>query len=98
MISNMGASGGSLPLIANQWVEIRVEIDLDSDKQDFFYNNQLLYSGSWTNEVSGAGAPEIAAVSLFANNATAVYYDNFQLWPSDATSLYLPIVARITNP
>jgi len=78
-VNNTGASGGSLPLIRGQWVQLRVEIDLTADTQAFYYNNQLLYQGSWSNEVSGGGALEIAAVDLFANGASAVYYDDMVL-------------------
>ncbi|GAB4578791.1 MAG: hypothetical protein Fur0022_15280 [Anaerolineales bacterium] len=78
-VTNTGVSGGTLTLIEDQWVEIRVEIDLDANTQDFYYNNQLLYSGTWTEEVSGGGALNIGAVDLFANNATSVYYDDLSL-------------------
>lgn len=78
-VTNDGASGGTLALVADQWVEIRVEIDLDANTQDFYYNNQLLYSGTWTEENSGGGALNIGAVDLFANGASSVYYDDMSL-------------------
>jgi subtilisin family serine protease len=78
-VVNDGVSGGTLPLVTDQWVEIRLEIDLDTDTQDFYYNNQLLYSGTWTNEVSGGGILNIGAVNLFANSASAVYYDDMSM-------------------
>jgi hypothetical protein len=78
-VINTGVSGGILSLGEDQWVEIRVEIDLNANTQSFFYNNTLLYAGTWTEEVSGAGALNIAAVDLFANNATSVYYDDMML-------------------
>src|SRR5690606_1522809 len=37
---------------------------------------QLLYSGTWTEEVSGAGTLEIGAIDLFANGASPIYYDD----------------------
>ena len=78
-VTNDGVSGGSLPLVTNQWVEIRLEIDLDADTQTFFYNDQQLYSGSWTGEVSGGGVLDIGAVNLFANSASVIYYDDMSL-------------------
>lgn len=78
-VVNTGVSGGTLPLVRGQWVQLRVEIDLTADTQSFFYNNALLYQGSWSGEVSGGGALNIAAVDLFANGASAVYYDNMVL-------------------
>ena len=42
---------GSLPIITDQWVQIRVEIDLDANTHSVYYNNQLLYGGvSWSEE------------------------------------------------
>ena len=39
LVTNDGVGGGTLPLIRNQWVELRVEIDLTADTQAFYYNN-----------------------------------------------------------
>jgi hypothetical protein len=74
-----GLSGGSTAMITGQWVEIRVEIDLVNNKQDFYYNNTLLYSGTWSEEVSGGGALNIGAIDLYGNGATNVYYDDISL-------------------
>lgn len=76
-----GASGLSQAYVTDQWVEIRVEIDLDNDTQDFYYNGALFYSGTWTGHVSGGGALIIEAVDLYANGATSVYYDDLSLLP-----------------
>ncbi len=85
IVSNDGLSGGTLPLIKGQWVEVRVEIDLDNDTQTFFYNNAVLYSGTWTDENSGGGALNIGAVDLYANAASVVYYDDMSLAAAAAT-------------
>jgi hypothetical protein len=69
----------SLPLVTGQWVEIRVEIDLDTDLQTIFYNGTQLVQKSWTAGVSGGGALNIACVDLFGNNASAIYYDDLCL-------------------
>ncbi len=79
LVINDGVSGGNLPLVKGQWVEIRVEIDLNANTQAFYYNNQQLYTGSWSEEVSGGGAVNIGAVDLFANNASSVFYDDLSL-------------------
>ena len=78
-VYNNGKSGGSLPLVFGRFVELRVEIDLVNDEQSFYYGGDLLYSGSWTGEVSDAGALNLAAVDLFANDASVVYYDDMSL-------------------
>jgi subtilisin-like proprotein convertase family protein len=71
-----GVSGGSMPYITDQWVQIRFEIDLDANTQGVYYNNTLLFSGTWTEEISGGGAAAFGAIDLFANNASVIYYDD----------------------
>jgi hypothetical protein len=73
------ASGATLPLVVDQWVEVRVEIDLTANTQSFFYDGAMLYSDSWTEHVSGGGVANIAAIDLFANSSTSVYYDDVSL-------------------
>jgi hypothetical protein len=71
----------NLPLIYDQWVEIRCEIDLDSDWLEMYYDGVLLHAKAWTAGPNNAGDGflNIAAVDLFANAATAVYYDDISL-------------------
>ena len=78
-VVNDGPAGGVLPLVRGQWMEIRVEIDLDNDVQRFYYGGDLLYEVTWTDGVSGGGILNIGAVDLFANGASAVYYDDLSL-------------------
>jgi hypothetical protein len=78
-VTNEGASGGALAILYDQWVEIRVVIDLTGNTQTFYYGGQMLYTGTWTEEVSGGGALTIGAVDLFANGASTVYYDDISL-------------------
>jgi hypothetical protein len=75
-VVNSGVSGGTLPWILGEWVELRVAIDLDSDHVTFYYGGDVLYTGTWTQEVSGNGVCALTAVDLFANFATPVYYDD----------------------
>jgi len=71
----------NLPLIYDQWVEIRCEIDLDSDWLEMYYDGVFLHGKAWTAGPNnqGTGYLKIAAVDLFANAATAVYYDDISL-------------------
>jgi hypothetical protein len=79
LLVNDGITGGSLPIQYDQWVEIQVTIDMNANTQQFYYGGSLLFQGSWTEEVSGGGIRNLAAVDLFANSATAVYYDDMSL-------------------
>lgn len=73
------ANPGAIPFITGQWVPITLIIDLDANTQQFYYNGNLLYSGSWSNQFPAQVTPgivKIAAIDLFANGATSVYYDD----------------------
>jgi hypothetical protein len=77
--TNTGVTGGSVAYVTDQWVELRVEIDLDANTQTFFYDGQQLFTGTWTEEVSGGGALNIASMNLYANGASPVYYDDITI-------------------
>lgn len=79
--------GNTLALVRGRWVEIRVEIDLDTDQQQFYYDGNVLVTKSWRNGVSGGGLQNIAAVDLYGNGASPVYYDNLSLLSGSSTAL-----------
>jgi hypothetical protein len=73
-----------MPYVTGQWVELKLEVDLDNDLQTFSYNGTVLYTGSWTLQFPGTGGtPNLAigSIDLFANSATPVYYDDIQITP-----------------
>ncbi len=71
----------TLPLIVDQWVEIKVNIDLDTDWMEIYYDGDLLHEKNWTAGPSNQddGILNIAAVDLFANSASTVFYDDLSL-------------------
>jgi PKD domain len=77
------ADAVTTPLITGQWVELRTQIDLDTDWFQFYYGNTLLIEKAWTAgwNNAGDGFLVIDAVDLFANTATSVYYDDISLLP-----------------
>ena len=80
-------TGNSLPINYGQWTEIRVEIDLDADNRELFYGGQSTGARTWTTGVNSV--LNIAAVDLFANGASEVYYDDMSLVPEPASCLLL---------
>lgn len=71
--------GNWLPIILGRWVQIRVEINLDTDTQTFYYDNTPLYANKpWICGLT-CGLRSIAAVDLYANGASPVYYDDLSL-------------------
>ena len=79
MVVHSDYDANELPLIMGQWVEIRVEIDLDADIQQIYYDGDLLVEKSWKDGVTGGGIENIGAVDLFANFASPIYYDDISL-------------------
>ncbi len=90
--------GSMLPLVTDAWAEIRVEIDLDANTQDVYYDGALLFSDSWTEHASGGGVLNIAAVDLFANAASSVYYDDVSLCPAPGCAPDEPPVPIVEVP
>jgi len=64
-----------LPLITDEWVEIRVVIDFDAYIQTVYYDNVELLSKSW------GASQNLGCIDLFADvsESTSVYYDDFCL-------------------
>jgi len=84
--------GIQLPLIREQWVELKNIINLDNDTQYFYYNGTLLTNKSWSEGVSTGGYLDIAAVDLFANGASTIYYDDISLIPfTNASTISLDL-------
>ena len=83
MVTSVNLDGETaLPiLVTDAWAEIRIEIDLATDTQSIFYDNQHIITKSWTDGLTGGGELNIAAVQLRAGNTTQVYYDDLSLLP-----------------
>jgi hypothetical protein len=71
-----------LPLIRDQWVELRANIDLDADTLDIYYDGQPLSTGLvWSTHMDTAGIKAIACTDLFSNTMDNYYYDDVALSP-----------------
>ena len=76
--------GNVLALITDQWVNLRIEIDLDADTMDQFYDGQVLGAGmSWSGNVALGGAQAIAALDLFSDSLNGIHYDDLSLLSAD---------------
>jgi hypothetical protein len=78
-VANIGGSdvaGTALaPLITDQWVELRAEINLTANTYSIFYNQQLMETLPWTQ----TGTLQLQAVDLFSNLNNEGYMDSFHL-------------------
>ena len=79
---NMGGASGSGALVKDRWVPIVIDIDLDAKTQTIFYNNTKVTTVGW-NRMGGPAS--FAAVDLYGNTATHVYYDDFTLGLTSTT-------------
>ena len=85
-----GATGAqTMPLLVDQWVELRCDIDLELDQVDVYYAGQLLGSYPWSQGVFGGSSYAtlaVEAIDLYPDVAgtplvTEVWYDDFRLEP-----------------
>jgi hypothetical protein len=80
LTSDLGA--GSIAFTRGVWHSLKVDIDLTANTKRVVFNGTQFAGGVWS---SGAGSNlALEAVDLYANNATAVYYDNMSV-PEPAT-------------
>jgi len=70
---NLGS--GTTDIIYDQWVELRIMIDLDNNTVDEFYNDELVSSHVWQE----TGTDTIQAIDLYSASASAIYYDDIVL-------------------
>ena len=82
-ISDFDTTSYTGPFVADQWVEVRADIDLTLDQLEVFYDGTSTgparpYNGSVSG--IGSGKTEIGALDLYANGAadpaSRVYYDD----------------------
>ncbi len=80
-------STSTAPLITDQWVEYRVEIDLDTDMFEEYYNGQLFAPARpWTTNVGPGGARALVAVDLYSDAIDGIRFDDLSL--TSATGCY----------
>jgi hypothetical protein len=72
-----------LPLITDQWVEIRLEANLEDDWYECFYNNELIIEGIWSSTGTGDNYRNIAFLDLYFGREP-VYFDDISIeWESN---------------
>jgi len=68
--------GGTLPLALDEWAAIRVEIDLDRNIHNIFYNDAPLAEGrAWDD----TGHRTIEAMDLYSGDCDGAFYDDVSL-------------------
>ena len=68
-------AGASASIIYDEWVELKLVIDLDNDSVEQYYDGKLFSSRAWVF----SGEPEIQSIDLYGNGASSVYYDDIKI-------------------
>jgi hypothetical protein len=71
----------TMGIVNDQWVEVKVEIDLAADTQSIYYNGSLLETVAWspTSQIY-----QFDAVDIFSNGGSSIYWDDFNLVASES--------------
>ncbi|MCH8148898.1 MAG: hypothetical protein IH987_13115, partial [Planctomycetes bacterium] len=71
----------NVPYDTDRWVKIQTVVDLGNDWTQIYYDDDLVTEYTWTGGIlgEGGGVLDIAAVDLFANDSSFVYYDDTSL-------------------
>ncbi len=89
-VSDTFRGGNTVALVRDQWVDIHVDINLDANTYQAYYNGSLITSTAWKS--SGASASRIGAVDLYSSGGSS-FYDDVGLTqvpaPSAAALLFL---------
>lgn len=70
-----------VPIIYDQWVEVRIEINLNMNAQRKYYDGVELEYTQWNRP---SGVTEIAALDLFSDGASDIYWDDCSLVQTSA--------------
>ncbi|HNY79044.1 MAG: discoidin domain-containing protein [Sedimentisphaerales bacterium] len=65
----------SARIIYNEWIELKLVIDLDNDLLEQYYNGALFSTRAWVY----SGTSQIQSIDLFGNGASSVYYDDIRI-------------------
>jgi hypothetical protein len=80
---NLTTGNPNLPLITNNWVELKWDINLGTNSVSEYYGGTLLSTHEWADTANGKTVKGVAAIDLYANNdqGSSAYYDNIRLAP-----------------
>lgn len=76
-----GGLAGATEILFDQWVELKLLVNLDKDAFEEYYGGTLIASGQWDDNTHGT----LQAVDLYGNGASPVYYDDINI---DAYHIY----------
>jgi hypothetical protein len=85
--------GATLPLLKDQWVDLRFDINLTANSVSAYYNNTLMATTAWQS----GGINQLQALDLYPDEDSTngqvgpVYYDNVSLVPEPSSFALLTL-------
>jgi hypothetical protein len=70
-----GDTGSATRIVYDQWVEIRLVIDLTANTFEESYNGVRIATGTWDDDAHGT----LQALDLYGNGASSIFYDDIKL-------------------
>ncbi len=107
LVSDLFDPPHAVPLAKGRWVRFVIDIDLDADRVNAWYDDQqFIFDKSWINGDTGGGQPRIQALDLYAGEpgaggTTGMYFDAISIRPAlpceppDCNGNLIPDVAEI---
>jgi len=91
------SASNQLPIVYDEWMEIRVDIDLDANTRDLYYGGDLVSSGfRWYDVNDQYAIQAIEAVDLWGDSGgDYVHYDDMSLVPEPTSCLLLALAAAL---
>jgi hypothetical protein len=87
--ANTGAAHGAL--ILDQWVQVRLHIDIDADTYTAFYNGAQVWGPiPYSSATAAGGAHRIQCLDLFVDEADGVLYDDVSVQASGVPTTCYP--------
>ncbi|MEX2219847.1 MAG: hypothetical protein WD749_13935 [Phycisphaerales bacterium] len=84
-VVNFNNSAVLAPLIRDQWVELRAEVNLTSNTYDVFYGGNQVITGL---TYATAGTPGIACLDLYGETTTGMLFDTVSVQPAGPAACY----------
>jgi hypothetical protein len=69
-------SSTTTAIVYDQWVELKLDINLETGFYDIYYNGTFLITWVWQD---GSGSDAIAALDLYSNGGSTIYWDDCSL-------------------
>lgn len=89
VIPYSGGVGEPARIVFDEWVRIKVVVDLAANTFEEYYNGVQIAMGAWDDDEHGT----LQAIDLYGNGASTVYYDDIKI-DSGATPTPIPCFPR----